>query len=85
MERTARVAQDELQEMNLNTQEDPQTVRVSAGLDEDFKHRLRELLLEFKDIFAWKYTDMKGIDPSFCQHPQDQLESRCSSSSTAEI
>ena len=68
MERTARVAQDELQEMNLNTQEDPQTVRVSAGLDEDFKHRLRELLMEFKDIFAWKYTDMKGIDPSFCQH-----------------
>ena len=23
---------------------------------------------EFKDIFAWKYIDMKGVDPQFCMH-----------------
>ena len=26
------------------------------------------LLKEFKDIFVWKYTNMKGLDPKFCMH-----------------
>ena len=27
-----------------------------------------ELLMEYKDIFAWSYEDMKGLDLKFCQH-----------------
>ena len=61
MERATRVTQDELQVLNLNTQEEPQGVKVSANLDEDLKHKLRELLLEFKNLFAWKYTDRKRV------------------------
>lgn len=33
-----------------------------------FKQELTDLLQEFKDIFAWNYTDMKGVDPKFCMH-----------------
>ncbi|MCO5554465.1 hypothetical protein L7F22_007994 [Adiantum nelumboides] len=29
---------------------------------------LKELLKEFKDIFAWTYHDMKGVPPSVVQH-----------------
>lgn len=33
-----------------------------------FKEDLLSLLKEFKDIFAWDYSDMKIIDPSFYSH-----------------
>lgn len=26
------------------------------------------LLREFRDVFAWDYSDMKGLDPQFYQH-----------------
>ncbi|MCO5580005.1 hypothetical protein L7F22_033871 [Adiantum nelumboides] len=68
MEKLARVTEDRLQDLNLNTEAEPQLVRVSATLDNQFKAKLKELLLEFKDVFAWKYTDMKGVEASFCQH-----------------
>ena len=27
-----------------------------------------QLLTEYKDVFAWSYQDMKGLDPKFAQH-----------------
>ena len=32
------------------------------------------LYLEFNDIFAWTYEDLKGFDPSFFQHTIDLNE-----------
>lgn len=29
---------------------------------------LKKLLLEYKDIFAWTYEDLKGILPKLAQH-----------------
>ena len=26
------------------------------------------LLGEYRDVFAWSYEDMKGLDPKFYQH-----------------
>ena len=39
--------------------------------------RLVALLKDFKDVFAWSYEDMPGIDPEIVQHriPLD-LEAR---------
>ena len=37
-------------------------------MEGQFKQDLIGLLQEFKDIFAWHYTDMKGVDPRFCMH-----------------
>lgn len=68
LSKSTRVKEDELQDLNLGTQEDPKNVRISINLTGQFKEELQELLKEFKDIFAWHYTDMKGVDPRFCQH-----------------
>ena len=32
------------------------------------KQRLINLLKQYKDVFAWSFEDMKGLDPVFCQH-----------------
>lgn len=68
MRRCARVREDELQKLNLGTEKDSKMVRVSALLECRFYEELHQLLLEFRDVFAWHYTDMKGVDPSFRQH-----------------
>ncbi len=30
---------------------------------------LKKLLLEYKDVFAWAYKDLKGIHVELAQHP----------------
>ena len=32
------------------------------------KERLIGLLKQYKNVFAWSFKDMKGLDPAFCQH-----------------
>ena len=32
------------------------------------KQRLIGLLKQYKDVFAWSFEDMKGLDPTFYQH-----------------
>ena len=66
--------EDELEDMNLGTTEEPSMVKVSKRLDKDMKEKLQKLLEEFKDVFAWSYKDMKGIDPQFYQHRIDLKE-----------
>lgn len=43
-------------------------VKVSVHIDGQFKQDLKALLMEFKDVFAWEYSDMKGIYPLLHQH-----------------
>ena len=68
MTKSARVLEDDLSEWNLGSEEDPKIVKVSVHVQGRFKEDLLNLLKEFKDIFAWEYSDMKGIDPSFYSH-----------------
>ena len=32
------------------------------------KTELIGILHEFRDVFAWSYKDLKGVDPLVCQH-----------------
>ncbi|MCO5596986.1 hypothetical protein L7F22_051058 [Adiantum nelumboides] len=43
-------------------------VFITQDLTEVEEVVLKELLKEFKDIFAWTYHDMKGVPPSVAQH-----------------
>lgn len=43
-------------------------MKISAELDTKFKKELVQLLKEYKDVFAWSYADMEGIDPKFYEH-----------------
>ena len=68
MSRSSRVKEDDLENLNLGTADNPKNVRISVNLTTDFRQNLKQLLFEFKDIFAWHYTDMKGVNPNICQH-----------------
>ena len=43
-------------------------MKISIHVERQFKEDLTKLFIEFKDIFAWQYIDMKGVDPQFCMH-----------------
>ena len=34
----------------------------------DFPTSLVKTLKEYRDVFAWSYKDLKGVDPDICQH-----------------
>ena len=36
-----------------------------------FRSYLKELLTEFREVFAWSYEDMLGINPKIAQHHID--------------
>ena len=37
-------------------------------MQSDKKTELKTLLKQYKDVFAWSFEYMKGLDPAFCQH-----------------
>ena len=59
---------------------------ISAKLDSECKQQLTDLLKEYKDCFAWDYTEMSGLDGSIIEHrlpikcgfrPHQQPAHRC--------
>jgi hypothetical protein len=63
-----RVRPTELEELNLGTAKEPRNVLIVKGLDPDFKEQLTHVLRTYKDVFAWSYEDMKGLNPEFYHH-----------------
>ena len=59
---------DDLKEINLGTLDDPHPVYVSALLTSEEKQMYIELLSENKDVFAWSYKEMPGLDPKVVVH-----------------
>ena len=43
-------------------------VLIAKDMSEVDKQRLTGLLKQYKDLFAWSFKDMKGLDPAFYQH-----------------
>ncbi|XP_070676246.1 uncharacterized protein [Malus domestica] len=60
--------QDPLEVINLGTNEDPRPIQISGLLGVDDRARIICLLQEFKDCFAWHYTEMPGLDPTLVEH-----------------
>ncbi|TYK15065.1 uncharacterized protein E5676_scaffold45G001150 [Cucumis melo var. makuwa] len=54
---------DELKEVNLNTIEKPRPTFIGASLFSEEKGKYMSLLTEYKDIFAWSYKEILGLDP----------------------
>ena len=54
-----------LEEVNLGMLEDPWSVNIVKELVLIERKSMVELLKEYRDVFAWSYEDMKGLDPKF--------------------
>ncbi|KAL0415951.1 UNVERIFIED_CONTAM: Transposon Tf2-11 polyprotein [Sesamum latifolium] len=59
---------DELKEVNLGNTEDPLPIYTSASLTQEEEWAYNTLLHEFKDVFAWSYKEMPGLDPKVVVH-----------------
>ena len=47
---------------------EPRKVWIAMDLTLDEEELLISTLREYKDIFAWSYKDLKGVDSAICQH-----------------
>ena len=48
--------------------EDPRPAYIANDLLSEEEELLIKTLKEYKDVFAWSYKDLKGVDPDICQH-----------------
>jgi len=53
---------DELKELNLGTPDERRPIYVSSLLTFEEEKKYFNLLGEYKDVFAWSYQDMPGLD-----------------------
>ncbi|XP_039682835.1 uncharacterized protein [Medicago truncatula] len=66
--KTIQPHQEEIEIINLGTEEDKKEIKIGASLDVSVKKRVIELIREYVDIFAWSYKDMPGLDPDVVEH-----------------
>ena len=59
---------EETQLINLGTDDEPKMIQVGNTLTTSEKDALVALLTKFKEIFAWSYEDMPGIETNIVQH-----------------
>ncbi|CAN6684946.1 unnamed protein product [Malus baccata var. baccata] len=60
--------QDPLEVIDLWTEEDPRPIQISGLLETNDQANIICLLQEFKDCFAWHYTEMPGLDSTLVEH-----------------
>ncbi|KAM1063756.1 hypothetical protein ACFX2A_028485 [Malus domestica] len=60
--------QDPLKIIELGTKEDPRPIQISGLLESEDRAQIICLLQEFRDYFAWHYTEMSGLDTTLVEH-----------------
>jgi hypothetical protein len=60
--------QEQVETINLGTEEAKKEVKIGTTLGADIKERLVKLLQEYVDVFAWSYQDMPGLDTDIVVH-----------------
>ncbi|XP_070042950.1 uncharacterized protein [Nicotiana tomentosiformis] len=68
LEEGVKTTVDTLKEVNLGTDEESRPTYLSALLVADEESTYMELLKEFKDVFAWSYKEMPGLDTKVVVH-----------------
>ena len=48
--------------------ENEKPTKIGVNIPKDLKHELIALLMEFREIFAWSYQDMIGLDTMIVMH-----------------
>lgn len=60
---------NECQDVDVSLEnEEARFIKMGAQLTREEVAKYKELVLEFRDIFAWSYKDLKGIPPEIVQH-----------------
>ena len=56
-----RVKVSQLEEVDLGTENKQRPVNVVKEMPKDEKKAMKELLMYFRDVFAWSYEDIGGV------------------------
>jgi hypothetical protein len=59
---------DKLEEIDIGDGDKPRPTFISADLESSFREELIKILREYKDCFAWDYSEMPGLDRSIVEH-----------------
>jgi hypothetical protein len=59
---------DKLEEIDIGDGDKPRPTFISANWNPSFREELIKLLKEYKDCFAWDYSEMPGWDRSIVEH-----------------
>jgi DNA modification methylase len=59
---------DKLEEIDIGDGGKPRPTFISTNLDLSFRGEFIKLLKEYKDCFAWDYSEMPGLDRSIIEH-----------------
>jgi len=59
---------DELEEINIGTDDDPRPIFISKYLSKESKEEYHKFLSTNRDVFAWSYEEMPGLDPTVAVH-----------------
>ena len=72
------VAEEKLEKINLGSDsQEPRPILISSRLLEKEKSELILLLKEYKDVFAWNYSEMTRLDLGLVMHTLNMdLETR---------
>jgi hypothetical protein len=54
--------------LNLGSERDHKEVLINAILPTSVQAQIKKLLLNYRDVFAWSYKDLKGIPREICEH-----------------
>ncbi|XP_047172662.1 uncharacterized protein LOC124840622, partial [Vigna umbellata] len=60
--------QEEVEIFNVGENSERKEVKIGTGMQKEVKEELCALLKEFRDVFAWSYDDMPGLDTDIVQH-----------------
>lgn len=58
--------------MNLGDKANPKNILVGDDWNPILKAATFKIFMEYKDIFAWTYKDLKGVPPELC--PPDTVD-----------
>ena len=58
----------ELEDFQIHGDNDDRTIRIRDDLEPSDKAQLKNLIEQYKDIFAWMPADMLGIDINMSCH-----------------
>jgi len=60
--------QEDVETLNLGEEDEKKEVKIGTSMKREVKQELCVLLKEFRDVFAWSYNDMPGLDTDIVQH-----------------
>ncbi|XP_027109234.1 uncharacterized protein [Coffea arabica] len=68
LEQGAKNTVNVLKEINFGTSDDSRPIYINSCMTPEEEKEYVDLLLEFRDVFAWNYSEMLGLDPRITVH-----------------